>query len=128
MNKFITFVALFCAIAYPCANAADCDAEFNMVKKTVNDLVETDDAPECVKQYDLIRFKCTAGEDEEVDRQKLEEFKAYLGGLSEEEQGAVLMCGMQLGEMALNQVGDQLSEECKEEMEKKKEEMMGNEK
>ncbi|GFV45016.1 hypothetical protein TNCV_2169751 [Trichonephila clavipes] len=38
------------------------------------------------------------------------------------------MCGMELGEMALKQVGDKLSEECKEEMEKKKEEMMGKEK
>ncbi|GFT95566.1 hypothetical protein TNCV_4994851, partial [Trichonephila clavipes] len=90
MNKFIIFTALFSAIAYPCVNAADCEAEFNMVKKIVNDIMESDDAPECVKQYELVRFKCTAGEDEKVDKQKLEEFKKYIGGLSEEDQGAVL--------------------------------------
>ncbi|GFR02593.1 hypothetical protein TNCT_294701 [Trichonephila clavata] len=108
-------------MAYPCVNAADCKEEFNKVKRTVNAIMESDEAPECVKQYNLIRFKCTAGEDEEVDRQKLEEFKEYLGGISEQEQEAVLKCGMELGEMALKQV--ELSDECKAEIEKKKEEM-----
>ncbi|GFT95553.1 hypothetical protein TNCV_567601 [Trichonephila clavipes] len=56
--------------------------------------MESDDAPECVKQYELVRFKCTAGEDEKVDKQKLEEFKKYIGGLSEEDQGAVLLAVM----------------------------------
>ncbi|GFQ67011.1 hypothetical protein TNCT_66701 [Trichonephila clavata] len=59
-------------MAYPCVNAADCKEEFNKVKRTVNAIMESDEAPECVKQYN-------------------EEFKEYLGGISEQEQEAVLV-------------------------------------
>ncbi|GFU16509.1 hypothetical protein NPIL_581361 [Nephila pilipes] len=71
----------------------------------------------------LTRFKCTAGEDEEKDKQILEEFKEYMESIPEDDQEAVVKCGMQMAQMAMEQVGDEISDECKEAIKKLQAEM-----
>ncbi|GIY26199.1 hypothetical protein CEXT_274801, partial [Caerostris extrusa] len=49
---------------------ADCEEEFNTMKKDINSMIDDGTAPQCVFDLDLAQFKCTGGEDPEEDEKK----------------------------------------------------------
>ncbi|PRD31838.1 UNVERIFIED_CONTAM: hypothetical protein NCL1_22277 [Trichonephila clavipes] len=75
-------------------------------------MVENGSVPECYNKYDLERFKTMDEEDEEEQEKMYEEFKVYLGTLSEDEITEFKNCMEDLREMVMAKV--EVSEECAE--------------
>ncbi|GFQ70569.1 uncharacterized protein TNCT_405361 [Trichonephila clavata] len=126
MNKLVICLVVLCAVFYQYVDAKHkCKEDFKKMKKAMEEVIEEGNAPECFNEYELSRFNCTGGEDEEKDKEKRKEFKEYLKGLEEEDQKNVLQCLGKMGEMAMEKVGDEISNECKEKMKKMQEKMSG---
>ncbi|GFX65515.1 hypothetical protein TNCV_4735601 [Trichonephila clavipes] len=125
MNKLLICLVVLCTVFYQYVDAKHkCKEDFKKMKKAIDEVIEGN-APECYNEYELKKFNCTGGEDEEKDKEIRKEFKEYINGLEEEDRKGVLQCMAKMGEMAMEKVGDEISDECKEKMKKMQEKMSG---
>ncbi|GFX65518.1 uncharacterized protein TNCV_4735631 [Trichonephila clavipes] len=112
MNKLVC-LALVCMLFYQCTDAGDeCNEEIKKANEIMDAMVENGSVPECYNKYDLERFKTMDEEDEEEQEKMYEEFKVYLGTLSEDEITEFKNCMEDLREMVMAKV--EVSEECAE--------------
>ncbi|GIX95935.1 hypothetical protein CDAR_589731 [Caerostris darwini] len=123
MNKFAIFLAFVSVFAGTYVNA-DCDEEFNAMKKHINSMIDDETAPKCVFELDLAQFKCTGGDDPEEDEKKEEAFMEHLSNLSDEDKKKVTNCMQEVAKIAIENTGT--SEECIKQMKEDHGEMFGD--
>ncbi|KAG8176940.1 hypothetical protein JTE90_020996 [Oedothorax gibbosus] len=120
MNTSIVLVlAAVCAFACLSVNAAfdeKCNNEMMKLMKEKNAMFDGESAPTCAKDLDLKRFKCS-GEDHDADMKTRKEFFDWVKSLDSDKRKEVKACMKQLGEAAMEKLGDEISAECKEKME-----------
>ncbi|KAG8176944.1 hypothetical protein JTE90_021000 [Oedothorax gibbosus] len=121
MNTSIVLVlAAVCAFACLSVNAehdGKCKDEMMKLMKETHAMLEDGSAPACANELDLKRFKCSGGEDHEADEQSRKEFVDWIKSLDSDKRKEVQECMKQLGEAAVEKLGDEISAECKEKME-----------
>ncbi|GFT84826.1 hypothetical protein NPIL_541241 [Nephila pilipes] len=129
MKKFIFCLVVFCTLFYEYVDAHKhkCKDDFKKAKNAMNEMIQEGSAPACYEELNLSEFNCTGGEDEEFDRKVIKKFKDHMKSLPEDDQKAVMECMSQMGEMAMEKVGDEISDECKEKMKKMQEKMTAKE-
>ncbi|GFU16505.1 uncharacterized protein NPIL_581341 [Nephila pilipes] len=118
MNKVVFFVAIICALFYQFVDAGDeCKGQFKKLRQAFQEATAEDNAPDCYKQYGLDRFRGSDDEeDENEDRRQHKELVKYLKNLSEEEEKKAKECMHQVGRMAFEKVGHEITEKCMEEL------------
>ncbi|KAG8176943.1 hypothetical protein JTE90_020999 [Oedothorax gibbosus] len=120
MNTSIVLVlAAVCAFACLSVNAehdGKCRDEMMKIKKEMNAMFEDESAPACANELDLKRFKCS-GEDHEADKQTMKEFMDWIKSLDSDKRKEVKACMKQVGEAAMEKLGDEISAECREKIE-----------
>ncbi|CAL1261920.1 unnamed protein product [Larinioides sclopetarius] len=124
MARLVLFLVALCVLTYSYVAANEnCKEEFQNMKKKMNEIMESGNAPQCVEDYKLKDFECTGGEDPDKDKETQEKFKEYFKGMSDEDKEGIKSCIKEMAEKALEEV--ELSDECKEEAKKIESKMTG---
>ncbi|GFY60392.1 hypothetical protein TNIN_33031 [Trichonephila inaurata madagascariensis] len=117
MSILVIFL-VYCALSCTFVDAGDeCQDQMNKFKEAWQEATKEENAPECFQQYGLDRFMGTGEEAE--DKRRYKELKEYMGSLSTEELKSIKGCFFEVGKMAAEQMGEEMSEECIEEMKQK---------
>ncbi|CAL1261919.1 unnamed protein product [Larinioides sclopetarius] len=90
MARLVLFLVALCVLTYSYVDANEkCKEEFQNIKKKMNEIMESGDAPQCVEDYKLKDFECTGGEDPDKDKEMHEKFREYYKGMSDEDKEGI---------------------------------------
>ncbi|GFX65537.1 uncharacterized protein TNCV_4735821 [Trichonephila clavipes] len=116
--SILVFFLVYCAPYCTSVDAGDvCQDQMKKFKKAWQEVTKEENAPECFQQYGLDRFKGTGEEAE--DKRRYKELKEYMESLSAGELKSIKGCFFEVGKMAAEQMGEEMSEKCIEEMKQK---------
>ncbi|CAL1261918.1 unnamed protein product [Larinioides sclopetarius] len=105
MARLVLFLVALCVLTYSYVDANEkCKEEFQNIKKKMNEIMESGDAPQCVEDYK-------------------EKFREYYKGMSDEDKEGIKSCLKEMAEKSME--GVELSDECKEKVKKIQNKMTG---
>ncbi|GFV45022.1 uncharacterized protein TNCV_2169811 [Trichonephila clavipes] len=116
MHKCVFFLTLLCAVLHQFVEANEkCKEQFKKLRQAFQEVTEEENAPDCFKQLGLDKFRGTDNEeDEEEDKRQHKELIKYLKSLPEQDENRAKECMQQVGKMAFERVGHEMTEECME--------------